>query len=209
MNSQGKIGVINHGVGNSIAVHNLIRKIGYNSIEIHDGSDLKAFNPSEDCLIIPGVGSFDAGIGALHDRGLFRVLNDFISNGGSVMGICLGMQMLFQGSEEGALVGLGHFEGRLSKLENRDNFPVPNVGWSEVVIDVPDEITKGINHPRFYHNHSFGFAGPHPSEIAHIEYSRRYSVILRKGNVVATQFHPEKSHGSGEAIFMNFLSQSK
>ena len=206
MNSAGKIGVVNHGVGNSIAVHNLIRKIGRNSIEVNDNKDLETFNPSEDKIIIPGVGSFDAGIGALHDRGLFQPLKEFISNDGPVLGICLGMQMLFQSSEEGALAGLGHFEGRLSKLVPREGFSVPNVGWSEVILDAEDEITKGINYPRFYHNHSFGFAGPHPSEIAHIEYSRRYSVILRRGNVVATQFHPEKSHGSGESIFNNFLN---
>jgi glutamine amidotransferase len=200
-----RIGVIDHGVGNSIAILNLLRKIGIEAIKIQKSSEFEVLNPSDSKIVIPGVGSFDAGMNALRDSKLDSELAKFVGAGGGVLGICLGMQLLFESSEEGNTRGLGLIPGHLIAMKSNPKFRVPHVGWEPVIPVKEDSIFSGITRLAFYHNHSFALPSPSPFEIAKIQYSDQFVVAARNENVVGVQFHPEKSHGSGEQLMKNFI----
>ncbi len=200
-----KIGVIDHGVGNSIAILNLLRKIGIQAVKIQDSAELEAFSSGDSKLVIPGVGSFDAGMNALRTSGLDKAISNFASAGGGILGICLGMQLLFERSDEGSCEGLGLIPGELIALKGNLRFRVPHVGWEPIVPVKEDLIFSGITRLSFYHNHSFALPSPSPFEIARIQHSDQVSVAARNKNVVGVQFHPEKSHSSGEQLMKNFI----
>ena len=202
---RGVVGVIDHGVGNYISIINLLNKIGVGSRRIRSVQDIEALNPEIDKVIIPGVGSFDAGVKALSNLGIFEGLKKFTSQGGGLLGICLGMQLMFEASEEGTKIGLGFFPGELKRIKEDINHRVPHVGWH--FVDADDEwLFADVNKKRFYHNHSFALKAPSDFQIASIQYSEEYVVAVRKGNIVGVQFHPEKSHSAGERIILNFLN---
>jgi glutamine amidotransferase len=202
---KGIVGVIDHGVGNYVSILNLLNKMGIDSTRVRSSTDINSLNPDNDKIIIPGVGSFDTGMSALKFLGIQQDLRDFSTEGGGVLGICLGMQLLFESSEEGFEKGLGIFPGRLKRIEENVDHRVPHVGWHFVDSD-DDWLFSNIDKKRFYHNHSFALEAPSDFEIASIQYSKKYVVAVRKGNTVGVQFHPEKSHSSGERIVSNFLN---
>jgi glutamine amidotransferase len=203
--AQGVVGVIDHGVGNYISIINLLDKIGVGSRSVRSVQDIDDMNPEIDKIIIPGVGSFDAGITALNRLGIFEGLKKFTSQGGGLLGICLGMQLMFESSEEGTERGLGFFPGELKRIKEDLNHRVPHVGWH--FVDTDDEwLFANVNKKRFYHNHSFALRAPNDFQIASIQYSEEYVVAVRRGNIVGVQFHPEKSHSAGERIILNFLN---
>jgi glutamine amidotransferase len=199
--------VVDHGVGNTVAISNILRKIGVGVVKVRNSSELMSVDYAKSPFILPGVGSFDAGMQSLMDSGLSKLLINHANSGGKLMGICLGMELLCDSSEEGDLEGLGIISGRIVKLNGTQEKRVPHVGWAEVKKITEDPIFEGIKTQRFYHNHSYGLPSGSPFEIARLEYSDEYVVGLRKGNVVGLQFHPEKSHSDGERIFINFLAQ--
>lgn len=201
-----KIGVIDHGVGNSIAILNLLRKIGVEAVEIQDRVAFEAFSSSDVRIILPGVGSFDAGMNALRASGLDKAIREFAGYGGGILGICLGMQLLFDRSDEGSSAGLGLIPGALIGIKSNPKFRVPHVGWESIIPVGEDVIFSGITRLSFYHNHSFALPSPSPFEIATIQYSEQFAVAARNENVVGVQFHPEKSHSSGERLMKNFIS---
>jgi glutamine amidotransferase len=184
MNSDKVIGVIDHGVGNSISILNLLRKIGIETRKISNSDEFIQCSRSLSNLIIPGVGAFDAGIRALNRGGLVPRIKEFASRGGCILGICLGMQLLFDGSEEGELPGLGLIPGTLVAIKGTQRFRVPHVGWTPIMPIREDKLLSGINRLTFYHNHSFALSSPNAFEIAKIEYSSEFSVVVRNQNVV-------------------------
>jgi glutamine amidotransferase len=200
-----RIGIIDHGVGNSIAISNLLRKIGVEAVRIQSGSDFEKFSHQPLKIIIPGVGAFDAGMDALRSSHLQAEIRDFAKAGGEILGICLGMQMLFESSDEGNSAGLGLIPGRLIAMEGSPQFKVPHVGWESIIPTSGDQLFSGIERLSFYHNHSYALPSPSPFEIASIDYSSQFVVAARKGNVAGVQFHPEKSHSSGEQLIKNFI----
>ena len=199
--------VVDHGVGNTVAISNILRKIGVRVVKVRNASELLFVDCSKSPFILPGVGSFDAAMQSLIQSGLSKFLVNHANLGGKLMGICLGMELLCDSSEEGFLEGLGIISGRIVKLKGTQEKRVPHVGWAEVKKIKEDPIFQGIKTPIFYHNHSYGLPSGTPFEIARLEYSDRYVVGLRKENVVGLQFHPEKSHSDGERIFLNFINQ--
>ena len=202
-----KVYVVDHGVGNTVAIMNLLRKMGYPAQKVQSSDPLVNIDHSKSKFILPGVGSFNAGMNALNRKGLSKLLVDHATSGGHILGICLGMQLLLDSSEEGAISGLGIIPGDLERMESADGYRVPHVGWEKISISNPDPIFEGVQKLRFYHNHSFALPSPSTHELASIDYSKRYSVAIRKNNVIGVQFHPEKSHENGQQIFTNFLNQ--
>jgi glutamine amidotransferase len=199
--------VVDHGVGNTVAIMNLLRKLGSPAEKIESCASLNNVDFSKAKFILPGVGSFDAGMASLNDKGLSKILVDHALSGGHILGICLGMQLLLDSSEEGNLPGLGIIPGRLIRMASSGDYRIPHVGWERIVMNSQDRIFDRVSRYRFYHNHSFALASPSPYELASIEYSDRYVVAIRRNNVVGVQFHPEKSHSDGQTIFINFLNQ--
>jgi imidazole glycerol phosphate synthase glutamine amidotransferase subunit len=198
--------VVDHGVGNTVAIMNLLRKLGFPAQKIESSTILNNVDYSEAKFILPGVGSFDAGMASLNDKGLARILVDHASSGGHILGICLGMQLLFESSEEGSLPGLGIIPGRVIRMASSVGYRIPHVGWERIDISSQDKLFDRVSKFRFYHNHSFALASPSPYELASIKYSDKYAVAVRQNNVVGVQFHPEKSHSDGQSIFVNYLS---
>lgn len=201
-----RIGVVDHGVGNSIAILNLLRKIGIEAVTIQDANEFEGLSPSDSKIVIPGVGSFDAGMNALRASRLDGAIIKFAEAGGGILGICLGMQLLFERSDEGSSEGLGLIPGELIAMKSDPQFRVPHVGWEPIIPLKEDLIFSGITRLAFYHNHSYALPSPSPYEIARIQYSNQFAVAARNENVVGVQFHPEKSHSSGEQLIKNFIS---
>lgn len=199
--------VIDHGVGNTVAIMNLLRKMGYPAVKVQSSQSLTNVNFSKSKFILPGVGSFDAGMKSLHDKGLSQILIAHGNSGGHILGICLGMQLLLDSSEEGVVAGLGIIPGKLVRMKSTSQYRVPHVGWEKIKISNSDQIFTGIDKFRFYHNHSFALPSPSPFELAAIKHAESYTVAVRKTNVVGVQFHPEKSHVDGQRIFTNYLNQ--
>jgi glutamine amidotransferase len=201
-----KVGVIEHGVGNAVAIHNLLRVLSVDTERIRNDQELKKFSQNSRTLILPGVGSFDSGMSYLREHGLDLGIQDFVKAGGKLLGICLGMQLLLDSSQEGVLPGLGLIRGGLTLMKSNADFRIPHVGWNTIYPTSPDPIFNGLSSFRFYHNHSYAAGEENPFAIAKIDYYDKYAIAVRKENVVGVQFHPEKSHSSGRKIIENFLA---
>ena len=161
-------------------------------------------------IVLPGVGSFDVALRTITERGLHdvlarRVLQDAVPT----LGICLGMQLLGRSSEEGSLAGLGWIGGRTVKLSNR-KFKVPHIGWNAVSWRTRDSMLESIDQgSRFYFVHSYHYEADDEGDVlAHADYGGRIAAVIRRGNIVGTQFHPEKSRAGGLQLLRNFLRMS-
>jgi glutamine amidotransferase len=202
-----KVYVVDHGVGNTVAIMNILRKMGYTGQQVDSSESLVNVDYSNSKFILPGVGSFNAGMNALNAKGLSKLLVEHAASGGHILGICLGMQLLLDSSQEGPVPGLSIIPGDLQRMKNAHGYRVPHVGWEKITITNPDPIFEGVDRLRFYHNHSFALPSPSTHELAMIDYSKKYTVVIRKNNVIGVQFHPEKSHYDGQRIITNFLNQ--
>jgi len=202
------IAIIDYGVGNLGSVHNMFRRLGVKADIVCDpGTIAKA-----DKLILPGVGAFDNGISNLQHSGLWEVLNKKVKvDNVPILGICLGMQLMSLGSEEGVLSGLGWIEARFRKFPSQTlsgkKLRIPNIGWNYIHIEKEDPLCKGLpSESRFYFVHSYY------AELVHAEDALmacnyedfNYICAYRKGNVWGVQFHPEKSHAFGMKLLKNF-----
>lgn len=199
--------VLDYGVGNVSAIANMVRRLGQSAIVSSNPTDvLRATH-----LILPGVGSFDHGARNLEAHGLVpllheRVLRDKVP----VLGICLGMQLMTQRSEEGVLPGLGWIPGATLRFDfgaNPRRLTVPNMGWQPVQARCQDGIFRGYDSvPRFYFVHSYHCVPDHESHVlATSFYGYEYCCAVRRDNIWGVQFHPEKSHRFGMRLLNNFL----
>lgn len=198
--------IVNYGVGNLGSIYNMLKKAGVSAMISSQPSDILA----ADKLILPGVGAFDTCALKLQVSGLLPVLNKkVIEEKIPVLGVCVGMQLLTEGSEEGILPGLGWIKGRIVKFNQEflpRNFKVPHMGWSEVVLRKPSKLFSEMdNDPRFYFVHSY-----HP-QITYIQdvlieatYGYTFVAGMECENILGVQFHPEKSHRFGMKLLSNF-----
>ncbi len=194
------IAVLDYGMGNLHSVARAIETVGGRAEVTADPAQVGA----SDALVIPGVGAFGACMRALEERALDRVIVDFVGTGRPVFGVCLGMQVLCAKSEEDPGPGLGIMPGGARKLP--PTVKVPHMGWNTVswtathpyVAQIPDGAC-------FYFVHSYAPDVMDGTTIGVTEHGRPFSSVLARGNVFATQFHPEKSSDAGLQIYASFV----
>lgn len=199
------ITIINYGLGNSVSVLNMLKKIGTRAII----SDNPEQTLQADKLILPGVGHFAKGMENLKKNGLDEVIKEFANSGKAILGICLGAQLLTNHSEEGNMNGLGLIPIETKKFQFSDaNLKVPNMGWHEIDIKQPHKyLSEFEKTPRFYFVHSYFMENSKPDYvIAEAQYGHSFAAVIAKKNVVGMQFHPEKSHKFGMQVFKNFIN---
>lgn len=199
------ITIIDYNTCNVGSIQNMLRKLGYNSIITNKREDIE----KAEKLILPGVGSFDKGMQNLNSLGISQVLNDKVINCGiPILGICLGHQLLTEGSEEGvSLPGLGLIAAKTVKF-NFENDPVriPHMGWNTLKDYSNSTLFKGIDEDhRFYFVHSYHVKCSDVSiQAALTDYSGDFISSIEKNNIFGVQFHPEKSHKHGMIVMKNF-----
>ena len=206
-----RITVIDYGCGNIFSLRRILEKLGYNVL-VTDDPDLIS---NADKIILPGVGAFEIGIKNLKKNNLDESLNYFLKKGNYLLGICLGMQLLMNSSEEfGNHDGLKLIPGDVIKLKNSKDYPVPHIGWSQIIINkIKQNEQSLINNIRdlsfFYFIHSFQVIAEKPKNI--VSYTlydeNKFCSIINSDNIYGTQFHPEKSGKVGENLLSNFLDK--
>ena len=207
MSNPKKIAIINYEMGNIGSIVNMIKKIGFEVSVVNDPQKLTYY----DYLILPGVGNFERGVNQLKDLNFYDFLSSEIKTSDTkLLGICLGMQLLFDSSEEGEGEGLGLIRGKVKKFENLDAASkIPHMGWNFIKkkkkLGIFDFCEKNS---RFYFVHSY-FCDPENLEdvSATSTYGgKEFSSIVNFSNIYGTQFHPEKSHKFGFQLLKGFLN---
>jgi len=196
------ITLVDYGIGNLAAVQNMFRKIG---VLCEVTSDLDKILKAEK-LLLPGVGAFDAAMQRLTNTDLRRVLDEkVLIDKIPVIGICLGMQLLTRGSEEGSLPGLNWIEANTVRFP-RSELKVPHMGWNNVVVSNSSRLTATFNHQhRFYFVHSYYVQVENENHsILKTTYGITFDSGIASDNIFGVQFHPEKSHGYGMHLLSNF-----
>jgi glutamine amidotransferase len=161
-----------------------------------------------DALVIPGVGHFGQCVRALRDAGLEDAVRGFVGTGRPVVGVCVGMQILFETSDEDDAPGLGLLPGRVRRLEGSRTVKVPHMGWNTVAwTGRRHPLTAGIpDGTHFYFVHSYA-PDLGPDAVGATEHGRPFAAAVARGNVFATQFHPEKSGEAGLQLYENLVKE--
>jgi glutamine amidotransferase len=196
------VSVVGYGLGNLGSVVNMFKRIGTEVRIIDDPDEVAA----SDRVLLPGIGAFDHGMEKLHTPGWDTALRDFAATGKPLMGICLGMQLLLDSSEEGVLPGLGLIPGESRKFVSAPGLRIPHMGWNSIVAQHPDDLIAGAETgSRFYFVHSYAVAPKRAEDtLAISHYGQDFASMIRSGNVMGAQFHPEKSHTFGMTVLRNF-----
>lgn len=202
------ITIVDIGVGNVGAIENMLKRVGCAARTSADPDVILAASK----IILPGVGAFDHGMRELRERNLEAVLRDkVLVQRTPVLGICLGMQMLGLSSEEGSEPGLGWIAARSRRFggEGWDGrLKVPHMGWNAVRPAVENPLLVGIDRPRFYFVHSYHVVCDDPTTACGLtRYGTDFVSMVRQDNILGVQFHPEKSHRFGFALFRNFVER--
>ncbi len=194
------IAIIDYGVGNLGSVLNAFKYLGYEAKITSDKNEIL----SADKVILPGVGAFSDAMEAFKNRGLVEVIKEVIERGTPILGICVGMQMLFEKSYEyGCHEGLGILKGNIIKFDDK-NFKVPQIGWNEINVLNDNPLLKGLDKKYVYFVHSYHLDSSEFA-IANTCYANvTYPSAVNYKNIYATQFHPEKSGEIGLQILKNF-----
>ncbi|WP_319578927.1 imidazole glycerol phosphate synthase subunit HisH [uncultured Methanospirillum sp.] len=195
------IAIVDYGLGNLRSVSKALEKVGGNVSITGDLDEIRA----ADGIILPGVGAFHEGMARLSD--LKTALLD-AQGQVPVLGICLGMQMLMEFSEEhGLSAGLGLIPGTVKRFERTPGYKIPHMGWNQISLAQPDDpLYSGIpDNSFFYFVHSYWADTPDQYRVTSTEYINRFASSIRNGTVWGTQFHPEKSGEAGLQILRNFI----
>lgn len=189
------IAIVKYNAGNIRSVQNALTRLGFESEVTDDAEKLQ----SAEKVIFPGVGEASTAMNYLRERGLDKVIFELKQ---PVLGICLGLQLMCNSSEEGTTKCLGIFENEVRKFQGKEL--IPQMGWNEIT-DLKSELFANIQSKSdVYFVHSY-FAEVNENTIAACDYIQPFSAAIQKNNFYATQFHPEKSAGIGEQILLNFL----
>lgn len=199
------ISVIDYGVCNLGSIRNMLRKLGFGVELISTPLAVERARK----IILPGVGAFDNGVAALEDRGLFAPLQVKARDPAvPFLGICLGMQLLSKGSEEGSRSGLGLIAGTCVRLHvpPEGALKVPHMGWNVPIVKRANPlIASPIPETRFYFTHSYHLVCEDAADVAvTVTHGTELTAMIHRGNVMGVQFHPEKSHRYGMALLRNF-----
>ena len=199
-----KIGLIDYGMGNIHSVKKAIENLQEEVLLIKEKEQIDQCK----ALVIPGQGAFDPAIESLNNTDLIENIKDWISKGNSFLGICLGLQMLFERSEEGINEGLGLFKGSIKRIPDIKNERIPHIGWCNLIQTKESKILKKDDLQNWvYFDHSY-YASPIDENLisANVQYgSTHLTAIIEYENLVACQFHPEKSGKRGESLLLRWL----
>ncbi len=202
------ITIIDYGLGNLGSILSMLRRTGH---QAQVSSDVEVIARAEK-LILPGVGAFDAGMRQLEQNGLREILTTRVLHDGvPFLGICLGMQLMFEGSQEGALKGLGWFPGRFTRFpaaHEGASLRVPHMGWNFVEpVQSKRLFQDAAERPRFYFIHSYRLVETDLADVAATAlYGGRFVCAVERDNLMGVQFHPERSHRYGIALLKAFAS---
>ena len=198
------VAIIDYGVGNLRSVEKAFAATGHDALVTSDEEELRRASR----LVLPGVGAFAACMSALRDHGLVNLVREQVAVGKPLLGVCVGMQMLFEESEEfGTSEGLGFLEGRVRRFDDTKHV-VPQVGWNQIRQRKDHRLFAGIEDEAFcYFVHSY-YCEPASDDVivGETDYGVQYASVVAKGNVCGVQFHPEKSQAVGLKMLANFAS---
>jgi len=203
--------VVDYGLGNLQSIVNMLARIGVPASISREPAKIA----DADRIILPGVGAWDSGLKQIEDRGLREALDRHAKiEKKPTLGICLGMQLLFESSEEGERAGLGWIPGRVVKFPGDLDVKVPHMGWNDVLPTREDPLFKSRKDEvlfaemedgfSYYFVHSFHATCAEEHVLGSAFHGRRFPAIVRRGNIYGAQFHPEKSHKHGMRLLKNF-----
>jgi glutamine amidotransferase len=195
--------VVDYGMGNRRSVQKALEHVGVAAAITHDHELIRAANG----LVVPGVGAFPLAMRNLHQLGLIELLRRRAADGVPLLGICLGMQILFERSQElEQTAGLGLLGGEVTRLQT-GGLRIPHIGWNEVAFERDCVLRVGLppDGCPFYHVHSLAVRASDPDDIVGTtEYGERFATLVARDNVFGVQFHPEKSSGHGLTLLKSF-----
>ena len=197
------VAIVDYGMGNRRSVEKALQRVGARTQITRDHAELAA----ADGLLLPGVGAMPAAMDTIRTLGLDEVLRERAASGQPLFGSCMGMQLLFDATEEhGGDEGLGLLAGTVRELDTHGQ-NLPHIGWSEVRWTHASALTAGLPDPTYlYHVHTYA---PHPADpdvvLGTAEYGERFATVVGAGNVFGAQSHPEKSSAHGLALLGNFV----
>ncbi len=197
-------GIIDYDAGNIASVIKAFEFLGEETLLTGDASALL----KADRVVLPGVGSFGDAMEELRERGLVEVIHKIVEKGIPFIGICLGLQLLFESSEEApGVAGLGLLPGRIVRFPENKGLKIPHIGWNQLEFKGESSLFKGLKNGSFvYFVHSYYLEPSEESCVAAVtDYGVPFGSAVEKGNVYGCQFHPEKSSDVGLAILKNFL----
>ncbi|MDD6550398.1 MAG: imidazole glycerol phosphate synthase subunit HisH [Lachnospiraceae bacterium] len=198
------VAIVDYDAGNIRSVEKAVKYLGKDCVVTDDSRQIL----EADHVILPGVGAFGDCMEQLQDRRLVEVIKQVVKEDIPFLGICLGLQLLFDDSEESEGVnGLGILHGHIIRFPDREDLKVPHMGWNSISFPREGRLFKGIPEESFvYFVHSYYLKADDPSIVRAVcDYGLTFDASVEKGNVFATQFHPEKSGETGLAILKNFL----
>ena len=209
MGSTLKVAVIDYDMGNLRSIANAIHHIGDYQLDVTADPEVIR---CADCLILPGVGAYPDAMASLHAKGLLPVLNEqVLEQRKPVLGICLGMQLLFESSAEGGRHdGLGWIPGSVELMQLAPGYRVPHVGWNNLQVQKNSFFFSSLGDDKnFYFVHSYHAVCAPEHVIATFEYDQIMTAAVRRDNVVGMQFHPEKSQQNGMRVLQEFMRWAK
>ncbi len=196
-----KVVIIDYGMGNLYSVKNALLAVGAEPVVTSDRDVIAA----AERVILPGVGAFGDCMANLEKSGLIPVIRQLLDSGKPFLGICLGMQLLFEGSDEApGVAGLGYFKGQVKYLPT--SLKIPHMGWNKLELRSPSPLLTGAGGEYVYFVHSFHAEPEDKSIITSVcDYGMEVTASVGRGNVQAFQFHPEKSSSVGMQLLKNFV----
>jgi len=207
------IAIIDYDAGNIRSVEKALKYLGEDAVITADRDTIM----SADRAVLPGVGAFGDAMEKLRAGGLNKVIEEYVATGKPFLGICLGLQLIFEESEESPGVrGLGLLPGVVKRFPGGEGLTVPQIGWNDIDINPSSKLLSGLytdnsegtgSKPYVYFVHSYYLEAANPEDVAaRTSYGITYDCAVESGNIYATQFHPEKSSDTGLRILQNFVS---
>jgi glutamine amidotransferase len=199
------IGLVDYGMGNLHSVQRAFERLGTTVVPVTSAAAMEACQ----ALVLPGVGAFDPAMAQLRAAGLIDPLRQWCAGGAPLLGICLGLQLLFEGSDEGSSPGLGILAGQVRALPRRPGHPIPHMGWERLLpAEASPLLPAGAPEAWMYFVHSFAAQPADPRcTTARVSFAgESLTAAVWQGRVGACQFHPEKSGPSGEAMLRRWLA---
>ena len=197
------VAVVDYDAGNTLSVTRALEKVGARADLTSDPERVTA----ADAVVLPGVGAFGDCMGKLRKRGMDEACTEAFRSGKPFLGVCVALQVIFEASEESpGVAGLGLMPGRVVRLAP-NGLKVPHIGWNELSLVRDHPVLDGLDGEAFYFVHSYYPEPAEPSDVlGESDYGVRFCAAAGRENLVAVQFHPEKSSGAGLKLYENFLS---